>query len=98
MFLLQANLQASIRTLGLNVLGYNRESDAGAESLSTARGKAGSLEMLRMKQPPGMCMKTKEAMTKCLAKNTPFTRKSTKYPRIDNNSPGFVAENAQVTR
>jgi len=54
--------------------------------------------MLKTNIDPDMSMKTKATMTKCLANNTPFTQESTNYPRIDNNSPGFVAEDAQVTR
>jgi hypothetical protein len=32
-------------------------------------------EMLKMKEPPGMCMKTKQGMTKCPVKNRAFPRK-----------------------
>ena len=39
MYLLQANLQAPITTLGLNVLGYNGATILGAESLAAARGR-----------------------------------------------------------
>jgi hypothetical protein len=65
---------------------------------TTERGLEITLEMLKMKIDPAMCMKTKKTMTKCPAKNTRFTLKCTNYPEIDNNSPGFVAENALVTR
>ena len=36
-----------------------------------------SLEMLKMKIDPGMCMKTQETMTKYLAKKQAFARKCT---------------------
>jgi hypothetical protein len=48
-----------------------------------------SLEMLEMKEPPGMCMKKKATMTKCPAKNRLFTRKCTNWAMIDNNQSGF---------
>ena len=43
-------------------------------------GVQGSLEMLKMEQPPGMCMKTKTTMTKCLANYTPFTQEKHELP------------------
>jgi hypothetical protein len=49
------------------------------------------LEMLKMKEPPGMCMKTKETMTNCPAKNTTFTRKCSNCAIIDNNRSGFLS-------
>jgi hypothetical protein len=39
---------------------------------STERGLEITLEMLKMKIDPAMCMKTKKTMTKCPAKNTRF--------------------------
>ena len=49
-----------------------------------------------MKEPPGMCMKTQETMTKCPAKNTVSCRK---MPRLSHNrqkSVGFFGQNAQI--
>src|SRR5208283_2764741 len=45
-----------------------------------------------MKVEPGICLKTKVAMTKCLVKYTVFTRKSTKRAMIDKNGRDFLAK------
>jgi hypothetical protein len=52
--------------------------------------------MLKMEIDPAMCMKTKATMTKCPAKNTAFTRKSSNCAIIDKNRSGFLAENAEI--
>ncbi len=57
-----------------------------------------SLEMLKMKIDPTMYMKTKRARQNVMPKMQLFARKCAHYAMIDNNPPGFVAENAQVTR
>jgi hypothetical protein len=58
--------------------------------------KRRALEMLEMKQPPGMYMKTKATMTKCPAKNTAFTRKRSNCAIIDKNRADFLGENAEL--
>ena len=45
-----------------------------------------------MQQAPGMCMKIKETMTKCLVNYTPFTRKFAHGATIDKNRLDFFAE------
>ena len=55
-------------------------------------------KVLKMKEPPGMCMKTKESMTKCPAKNRLFSRKCTNRAPIDNNLTGFLPANAAIAR
>ena len=50
--------------------------------------------MLKMEQPPGICMKTQATTTKCPVKNTVISRKFTNCAVIDNNLSGFLAENA----
>jgi hypothetical protein len=57
-----------------------------------------TLEMLKMKKPPGMCMKTKARMTKCPVKNMLFTRKSAHCALIDSNLTGILAEIARISR
>ena len=61
---------------------------------TTERGLEITLEMLKMQIDPAMCMKTKRARQNVMSKTRLFTRKCTYYARIDNNSPGFVTENA----
>jgi len=76
-----------------------RRSTAPTKTYQTPeRGLEISLEMLKMKEPPGMCMKTKRARQNVMPKTRLFTRKCSYYARIDNNSAGFLGENAQVTR
>jgi hypothetical protein len=48
---------------------------AAQAELFEIRNSTGPKEMLKMKEPPGMYMKTKEGMTKCPAKSTPFSTK-----------------------
>jgi hypothetical protein len=45
-----------------------------------------------MKIDPAMCMKTKATVTKCLVKNTTFTRKCTYCTIIDNHRREFLAK------
>jgi len=54
--------------------------------------------MLKMKIDPGMCMKTQETTTKCLAKKQVFARKGIHCARINKNLSGFWAENPQTAR
>jgi hypothetical protein len=54
--------------------------------------------MLKMKEPPGMSMKTKAVMTKCPAKNTAISRKFTTGVVIDNHRSRLLAKDAQVSR
>jgi hypothetical protein len=54
--------------------------------------------MLKMKEPPGMCMKTLAAMTKCPAKYSVFTRNCTNCPMIGTNPSDFWDENAGMAR
>jgi len=61
-------------------------------------GTVSALEMLKMKEPPGMCMKTRGVVTKCQAIYTVFAGKCTNSAIIDNNRSGFWSELAQVTR
>ena len=70
----------------------------GRRYLSVRNGALTQIKMLKMKIEAGMCMKTQETMTKCLAKKQVFTRKCTHCARIDKNRSGLLAENAQVTR
>jgi hypothetical protein len=48
---------------------------------TTEHGLEITLEMLKMKEPPGMSMKTKATMTKCLRKNMPFTQEKHEMSR-----------------
>jgi len=50
------------------------------------------VEMLKMKQPPGMCMKTQVKMTKCPAQYKVFTRKYSNRTIFDNHRSGLLAE------
>ena len=61
---------------------------------TTDRGLEITLEMLKMKIDPAMCMKTKRARQNVMPKTRHFTRKCTYYAKIGNNSPSIVAENA----
>ena len=61
-----------------------------------AHNDARPLEMLKMKEPPGMCIKTKAMVTKCPAKNKTFARKCTNCAIIDNNRLDFLTENARI--
>jgi hypothetical protein len=65
---------------------------------TTERGLEITLEMLKMKIDPTMYMKTKQARQNVMPKTRLFARKFTHHARIDNNSPGFVVESAQVAR
>ena len=48
---------------------------AAQAGLFEIRNSAGPKEMLKMKEPPGMYMKTKEGTTNCPAKSTAFSTK-----------------------
>ena len=56
------------------------------------------LEMLKMKEPPGMYMKTQARGQNVHPKNGFFTRKCSNCSIIDNNLSGLLAETATIAR
>src|SRR5271157_263691 len=55
-------------------------------------------EMLKMEQPPGMCMKIKGQRQNIHPQIRLFTRKCANCAILDNNLAGFLAENAWIGR
>src|SRR5271157_2158867 len=83
-----------------SIVDLRSASPCGGSQICYSRSETGRcpLEMLKMKQPPGMCMKTQEAMTKCPVQNKVFSRKCTNRMIVGDNRSGLLAENAEVTR
>jgi len=58
----------------------------------------GVLEMLNMKEPPGMCVKTKESVTNRPSKNMLFSRKCTNQDPFDASRSRLLPENAAIVQ
>jgi hypothetical protein len=54
--------------------------------------------ILKMKEPPGMSMKTQAMTTKCPAKNMAISGEFTHGAVIDNHLSRLLAKDAQVSR
>jgi len=57
-----------------------------------------ALEMLKMKEPPGMSMKTQARGQNVHPKNGLFTRKCTNCATIGNILPGLLTENPAIAQ